>query len=72
MPTFHLLYHVKIKKSIYLPCKIPHFKQLSSDAKLLYGIVFDRMGLSARNSWHDDTGQAIYTYTVKKLREHNL
>ena len=27
------------------------FKKVSTDAKLLYGLLLDRMGLSARNSW---------------------
>jgi len=29
------------------------FKQLSTDAKLLYGLLLDRMGLSAKNGWYD-------------------
>lgn len=31
------------------------FKKLSTDAKLLYGLLLDRMGLSAKNGWYDDT-----------------
>lgn len=56
--------------------KIPHqlitgsrFKQLSIDAKLLYGVLLDRMGLSARNGWHDDTGRVYIYYTVKEICE---
>lgn len=30
------------------------FKKLSTDAKLLYGLLLDRMGLSAKNGWYDD------------------
>jgi hypothetical protein len=29
----------------------PHFRILSSDAKILYGLMLDRMSLSARNGW---------------------
>lgn len=34
-----------------------HFKHLSTDAKLLYGMMLDRMSLSARNGWYDDEGR---------------
>lgn len=30
------------------------FRHLSTDAKLLYGLLLDRMGLSARNGWYDE------------------
>ena len=30
------------------------FKTLSTDAKLLYGLMLDRMGLSAKHSWYDE------------------
>ena len=33
------------------------FKLLSTDAKLLYGLLLDRMGLSARNGWYDEQGR---------------
>ena len=29
------------------------FKNLSTDAKLLYGLMLDRMSLSAKNGWYD-------------------
>lgn len=32
----------------------PKFKHVSTDAKLLYGMLLDRMSLSARNRWYDD------------------
>ena len=31
----------------------PKFKHVSTDAKLLYGMLLDRMSLSARNNWYD-------------------
>lgn len=37
------------------------FKALSSDAKLLYGILLDRCGLSKANKWQDDDGK-VYVY----------
>ena len=37
----------------------PKFKHVSTDAKLLYGMLLDRMSLSAWNDWYDsDTSAA--------------
>ena len=36
------------------------FWNVSTDAKLLYGILLDRMNLSARNGWLDEEGR-VYT-----------
>lgn len=33
------------------------FKRLSTDAKLLYGLLLDRMSLSAKNGWYDEQGR---------------
>jgi len=38
----------------------PRFKTLSTDAKALYGILLDRMNLSAKNGWIDKYGR-VYT-----------
>lgn len=47
----------------------PQFKALSTDAKLLYGMFLDRMGLSLKNGWFDDQGRAYIYYTVDEIRE---
>lgn len=47
----------------------PQFKQISTDAKLLYGMLLDRMGLSARNGWFDEQGRVYIYYTVEEIRE---
>lgn len=54
--------------------KIPHelidnpkFKQLSVSAKMLYGLLLDRMSLSAQNGWHDDIGRVYIYYTVNEV-----
>lgn len=49
--------------------KDEQFRSLSTDAKLLYGMLLDRMGLSARNGWHDDAGRVYIYYTVKEVCE---
>ena len=35
-----------------------YFKDLSSDAKILYGLMLDRMSLSIKNQWFDDKNRA--------------
>lgn len=45
----------------------PRFKCLSTAAKLLYGMLLDRMSLSAKNGWHDDAGRVYIYYTVKEV-----
>lgn len=44
--------------------KDERFKGLSSDAKLLYGLMLDRMSLSMKNGWLDDENRAYIIYTV--------
>ena len=45
------------------------FKHVSTDAKLLYGMLLDRMGLSAKNNWYDDCGRVYIYYTVDEICE---
>ena len=45
------------------------FKKISTDAKLLYGLLLDRMGLSARNCWYDDAGRVYIFYTLDEIQE---
>ncbi len=45
----------------------PRFKRLPSEVKLLYGMLLDRMGLSAKNGWRDDAGRVYIYYTVKEV-----
>ena len=46
----------------------PQFKGLSTDAKLLYGLLLDRMGLSARNGWYDELGRVYIYYTLDEIQ----
>lgn len=45
------------------------FRHLSTDAKLLYGMMLDRMGLSARNGWYDELDRVYIYYTVDEIME---
>ena len=40
------------------------FKDLSTDAKTLYGILLDRMGLSAKNGWLDGQGRVYIIFPI--------
>ena len=44
------------------------FKSLSTDAKLLYGLLLDRMGLSAKNGWYDKQGRVYIYYTLAEIQ----
>ena len=35
------------------------FRGLSSDAKILYGILLDRVGLLSKNGWRDEEGRVF-------------
>ena len=37
------------------------FRGISTDAKLLYGLMLDRMSLSLKNGWQDEQGR-VYIY----------
>ena len=45
------------------------FKYLSAAAKLLYGLLLDRMGLSMKNGWFDNLGRVFIYYTVGEITE---
>ena len=45
------------------------FKRLSMDAKLLYGLLLDRMSLSAKNGWYDEQGRVYIYYTLDEIQE---
>ena len=45
------------------------FGSISTDAKLLYGILLDRMNLSAKNGWLDKEGRVYIIFTVDEVEE---
>ena len=47
----------------------PRFKDISNNAKLLYGLMLDRMSLSARSGWFDEDNRVFIKYAVKSIRE---
>ena len=45
------------------------YKSLSAEAKLLYGLMLDRMHLSAINGWCDINGEVFIFYTIAETSE---
>ena len=46
-----------------------YFKDLSSDAKILYGLMLDRMSLSIKNQWFDDKNRAYIYFSIEDIME---
>ncbi len=60
----------------YLFYKIPkllfteeYFKKISVEAKVLYGLMLDRMSLSVKNEWLDTEGRAYIYYSLDDIME---
>ena len=58
MPQAIFAYHLGMDAEQYAFFRIPkllitepYFRRLSTDAKLLYGLMLDRMSLSIKNRW---------------------
>lgn len=54
----------RIPKALF---KDIRYKSISADAKLLYGILLDRMGLSITNHWTDKNDNVYIYYTVESI-----
>ncbi len=47
----------------------PLFKGVSVEAKVLYGLLLDRMGLSVKNNWLDGEGRVYIIFTIADVME---
>lgn len=47
----------------------PLFGKLSSDAKVMYGILLDRMSLSMKNEWLDEANKVYIIFTIEEVEE---
>ncbi|MFQ7112046.1 MAG: replication initiator protein A [Anaerovoracaceae bacterium] len=56
----------KVPKALFTEEK---YKPVSTDAKMLYGLLLDRMHLSAKNGWTDKRGRVYQFFTVKEAQE---
>lgn len=45
----------------------PQFKSVSTEAKLLYGLLLDRMELSTVNGWLDNNNRVYIYYTIEEI-----
>ena len=55
----------RIPKALFLESR---FQNLSTDAKTLYGILLDRMSLSAKNGWLDEQGRVFIIFTIEDVK----
>ena len=46
-----------------------YFKSLSCEAKVLYGLMLDRMSLSIKNRWFDEEDRVYIIFTVEEIAE---
>ena len=44
------------------------FEELSTDAKVLYGLLLDRVSLSKKNAWIDSSGRVYVYYTIENVK----
>lgn len=47
----------------------PRFKKVSSDAKILYGVMLERMALSMKNQWIDEYNRVYIIFTLEDIME---
>ena len=57
----------RIPKLLFLD---ERFIGLSSDAKILYGLMLDRMGLSVKNGWIDEKNHVYIYFTLEEVMEY--
>lgn len=75
MERLNLDYYYGIESEEFAFIKFPRllikderYRQLDSDAKILYGLMLDRMSLSQKNNWYDDQGRAYIYYTLDEVQ----
>lgn len=74
MPKPILDYHYGAEAEQYAFFRIPKvlikeecFKGVSTDAKLLYGLLLDRMSLSVKNGWLDEQNRVYIYFTLGEV-----
>ena len=63
--TGELFSFYRIPKALF---QEQRFQSLSTDAKTLYGILLDRMSLSAKNGWLDEQGWVFIIFTIEDVK----
>ena len=57
---------IRVPKALF---KEERFKRLSAESKLLYGLLLDRMCLSAENGWMDEKNRVYIVFTIEEVQE---
>ena len=57
---------LKIPKSLFAN---PKYKSLSSDAKLSYALLYDRLSLSKQNGWINENDEVYLIYTREEIAD---
>ena len=63
--TGELFSFYRIPKALF---QEQRFQSLSTDAKTLYGILLNRMSLSAKNGWLDEQGRVFIIFTIEDVK----
>ena len=63
--TGELFSFYRIPKALFQETR---FQDLSTDAKTLYGILLDRMSLSAKNGWLDEQNRVFIIFTIEDVK----
>lgn len=73
-PSFRYYYGTEADQFTFF--KIPkllitddYFKGLSNDAKILYGLLLDRMSLSQKNKWFDEENRAYIVCSIEEIAD---
>ncbi|MDD2409968.1 MAG: replication initiator protein A [Bacilli bacterium] len=56
----------RIPKILFTDLK---YKNMSTDARVLYGVLLDRVGLSIKNKWIDDCGRVFIIFRREEVQE---
>lgn len=56
----------KIPKDLFV---LKRYANLSNEARMLYGILKDRLDLSIRNNWIDDDGYVYFNYSRQAIAD---
>ncbi|GAK31319.1 hypothetical protein WOSG25_090160 [Weissella oryzae SG25] len=49
--------------------EVDYYKKMTTDAKVMYGMLKDRFNLSVMNNWVDENGDVYLIFTIEKLQE---
>ena len=62
-----LWYEEKIPKVLFTD---PRFNGVSTEAKIMYGVMLDRVSLSRKNGWIDENGNVYIQFTLSEMMEY--